>query len=400
MISGDANNNKYYNMIDEGNGSTFRVEYGRVEVSKSEETYPLSRWDSIYKAKTKKGYKDVTHLLTEKTIVADTTTKKTVKEEIKDPIANELITLLRSYANQSIAVNYTVSVKQVTQAQVNEAQRVLDEISAAFKAGKDVKELDRMILELFAIIPRKMAQVKNHLFSAYSTKELREQLIQSEQDTLDTLAGQVMTQAKVTTADVSVKDDAVDLMSALGLDVKAISKEEIEAIRKKLTGSASLFIRSWKVNNKKTKLKFDKFVADADNKKVMELFHGSGNSNWWNIFQTGLILRPQGVVIAGKMFGYGTYFADDADKSLGYTDSGRWRNGSSANVVYMAIYEVHVGKQYEVTSSDSSLNDKILKSKGNYDSTFAKAGYSLRKNEFIVYNENQSTIKYLIELKG
>lgn len=54
-----GNNNKYYEMVE--NGSNFDVTYGRVDTTAIHETYPMSRWDSKYKEKLKKGYKDITH---------------------------------------------------------------------------------------------------------------------------------------------------------------------------------------------------------------------------------------------------------------------------------------------------------------------------------------------------
>jgi len=84
---------------------------------------------------------------------------------------------------------------------------------------------------------------------------------------------------------------------------------------------------------------------------------------------------------------------------MGYTNSGRWVNGSKAGRVYMALYEVHLGKQYTIENSDGSLSADKLKRLGNYDSTWGKAGRSLARHEFIIYQSHQSTIKYLIEFQ-
>ena len=55
-----ANNNKYYNLFPEGD--QFRVEYGRVDATKTTTYYPMSKWNSQISSKLKKGYKDVTDL--------------------------------------------------------------------------------------------------------------------------------------------------------------------------------------------------------------------------------------------------------------------------------------------------------------------------------------------------
>jgi poly [ADP-ribose] polymerase len=120
--------------------------------------------------------------------------------------------------------------------------------------------------------------------------------------------------------------------------------------------------------------------------------------------ETGLVLRPTNAVISGKMFGYGTYFADKARKSYGYT-SGRgsyWANGSADEAI-MALFDVHLGNSLDVQRRESwmgSLNETQLKVKGDYDSLFAKGGVDLINNEYITYNQDQSTIKFLIQLKG
>ena len=55
-----ANNNKYYNLFPEGD--MFRVEYGRVDATKTTRTYPMSKWNAQISSKLKKGYQDVTDL--------------------------------------------------------------------------------------------------------------------------------------------------------------------------------------------------------------------------------------------------------------------------------------------------------------------------------------------------
>lgn len=118
---------------------------------------------------------------------------------------------------------------------------------------------------------------------------------------------------------------------------------------------------------------------------------------------SGLVLRPQGAVITGKMFGYGIYFADRAKKSLGYTslDGSYWARGRGSTG-FMSLYNVHTGKPLKVTGGEywsSSMTEKKLKQRGNYDSLFAtKSGGRLYNNEYIIYNDKQCTINYLVEL--
>ena len=50
MVNGDANNNKFYDMHDNGNG-TFTVTYGRVGNTGVTQEYPISKWNSLYNSK-------------------------------------------------------------------------------------------------------------------------------------------------------------------------------------------------------------------------------------------------------------------------------------------------------------------------------------------------------------
>ena len=53
MVTAD-NNNKYYEMTWEG-GTTFTVKYGRVELTETTMSYPISQWDKKYREKVNKG---------------------------------------------------------------------------------------------------------------------------------------------------------------------------------------------------------------------------------------------------------------------------------------------------------------------------------------------------------
>lgn len=105
------------------------------------------------------------------------------------------------------------------------------------------------------------------------------------------------------------------------------------------------------------------------------------------------------------MFGYGLYYATKAQKSLGYTSlSGRYWTKGSASSGFMALMEVACGKPYDVYSFDSKYyqyNWDVLKRVDPKASCiFARAGTMLRNDEIVVYKEEQSTIKYLIELSN
>jgi poly [ADP-ribose] polymerase len=167
--------------------------------------------------------------------------------------------------------------------------------------------------------------------------------------------------------------------------------------------NSNLFKRAVRVKNNDTESAYEKFMGKIKNKKKELLWHGSRNENWWSIFQQGLVLRPTNAVITGKMFGYGLYFADKAQKSINYSSysgaSRSYTGGSSRNAI-LAIYEVHQGDQMIIKRHDHShsqlTDDKMIKH--GKDSVFAQGGYDLVNNEYIVYKQQQCTIKYLVEI--
>ncbi len=416
------NNNKYYEMQENGDG-TFTVRYGRVGGRATTHSYPVSQWNKKYNEKTRKGYTDQTHLFAES------------KEEIKladldDKGVEKLINLLTQYAKKSIGDNYNVTADQVTRKQVEEAQEILDQIvklvddkgasiknsdqgdqDKPVKKGKKAKlsieDLNRNLLSLYQIIPRKMSNVNDHLFVQAKTKddiEEMEKKMAEEQATLDVMRGQVEINEKTKAAAEEDKSNEINLLEAMGMEMSTVEDDAVIAkIKDLMQDEANKFHKAFEVKNIKTQKAYDEFFAGVDDKKTELFWHGSRNENWMSILENGLVLRPANAVITGKMFGYGLYFADKFRKSLNYTSlRGSYWTGGSAKDGFLALYEVHVGKQLHIKNHKSwcyELSEKNLKKRGEYDSLFAEGGADLRNNEYIIYNQAQCTVKYLVQVK-
>ena len=391
-----ANNNKYYRMIP--NGGIFDVQYGRIGTSGYQTaSYPMGRWDSTLKSKLKKGYVDQSRL------VAETITKeKKIKEylDIQNQVIASIVSRLQSMARQAIADNYTISSNKVTQVMIDEAQLTLNNLMSA-----DTIELfNKILVELFKIIPRKMKKVKDNL--AKDTKDFGE-IIQKEQDLLDVMRGQVVAESIIKDeedVDINEPINNQTILDVMGLQFEEINDKEKTMIKKELGEISDRFYQAWKVINIRTQEKFDKFITNEKIKDSRLLFHGSRSENFWSIINSGLVLRPTGVVINGKMFGNGCYFSPTARKSLGYTSisGSRWVSGN-ANSGFMALFDVAYGKPYNVHSFDSKYYnfnyEELQKVCKGANSLHAHKGQMLYNDEIIVYKEDQMTIKYLIELK-
>lgn len=381
------NNNKYYYMEDLHNGN-FKVSYGRVGGSETVLTYPISQWDKKYNEKLKKGYIDVTEKIT--------TIKKTGELDISDPDVKDLISFLMKEAKQSIKRDYQISANEVTQEQINEAESILNSIGEDFNNNRitnnfiDIDDVNNRLKTLYSIIPRRMSDTRSYFLNSPNFQYLYE-LLQSEQSRLDTLRSQVNIN-QVSSFNITLND--------LGFTCELASEVDRDIIRNNTDFRLNNH-RVFKISNKTTEA-----VFNPNHLKTKLLYHGSRNENFLSILQTGLKIRPKGVQTTGSMFGDGIYAANKARKSIGYTSlrGSYWASGNSDRA-YLAIFEFATGREYEILKNQSysywmsSLDEETVKSKG-FDSVFAQGGADLRNDEYIVYNSNQCTIRYLIELTG
>ena len=161
---------------------------------------------------------------------------------------------------------------------------------------------------------------------------------------------------------------------------------------------------------------FEKKKKELGNVEL--LIHGSRLSNWTSILKLNLLLDPSklGVPIAGKMFGYGVYFANSFSKSAQYCGL----NYGDTGIVCFALAEVALGQEYKKTDADTYLSKKILEAQG-FNSCYGQGtmtpsdyvmfenvkipqGKLIKSNvdtilnydEKIVYDTDQFMIKYLV----
>lgn len=390
-----ANNNKYYNCFPEGN--QFRVEYGRVDATKTTAYYPMSKWDSQIKSKLKKGYQDVTDLKKDLVEEISSANPESPYKDIENAAIKAIVDKLQNLARETIRKNYTVKASSVTQDMVDTAQKVIDDLA---NNSSSVDEFNNNLLKLFTVIPRKMGNVRDYL--ANKSDDFA-QIISKEQDLLDVMRGQIYVKSENEPV-ATVEKKQQTILEELGLEMEEATADDIALIKTLMNESVGKFRKAWRVTNLKTQKRFDNFVADNNIKDTRLLFHGSRSENFWSIIKTGLVLRPTNAVITGKMFGYGVYYAPKCAKSIGYTSlSGSyWAHGGN-NTAYMAIFDVAYGTPYDVYNFDSKYYNldynKLQQFKSGANCLHAHADRGmLRNDEIVVYKEEQMTIKYLIEI--
>lgn len=155
---------------------------------------------------------------------------------------------------------------------------------------------------------------------------------------------------------------------------------------------------SWKLYPKKVWAVKSK--AQRSHRSVMEkvgnikaLWHGSRGGNILGICKKGILIRPPGVYITGKMFGEGAYFADQSTKSSQYSTARFGGGGYGGGTAFMFVADVALGKMKVLKHADTS----IMGVPKGFDSVKGEKGSSLIHNEFIIYNVEQHELTFLVE---
>lgn len=387
LVSSDANSNKFYTMK-QLSSDKWEANWGRVGTPGRTMQYNMYDWESKYREKVRGGYIDQTHLFHKKDTPSKTVTTATGNALPKD--VAKLVDTLLGYARDTVSKNYEVSSDSVTQAMVDEAQDIIDNLVALGTKTIDVKECNNLLLKLYRTLPRKMHKVQAFLLTSGNKTEFNKR-VSEEQNLLDVMAGQIKT-APVSTAK---KDD--DVLAKAGLEIVPATDADIKVIKSMMQGSTSKLKRAFQVTHAATR-------KNLTGKKTELQWHGSRNENWWNILKTGLKIRPANAIHTGSMYGNGIYHSMTYRKSEGYTslDNSYWAGGRS-NQAFLAVDELFTGRKLIVkdrTHEHGSMTWEKLRKLGDYHSLHAPAGSSVRNDETIVYKEDQVSIKYLIEVGG
>ena len=284
--------------------------------------------------------------------------------------------------------NYSVSYDKVTQEMIKEATDILKNM----RNQSNVFCINGELLALFQVIPRKMKKVEDYLLKDISELPT---VLEREWDLLDVMKGRMLAQQDKQ----NQKEKTETVLASLGLDISLVTDScRLQQIKKNMGAeSADKFARAFRVRNKKTDERFYQYMKDKaySEKDIHYLYHGSRNENWYGLMTKGPVLRPEGVIITGKAFGNGIYFAPRAKKSIGYSSLlGSYWTGGTQHKGYLAVYKVLFKNQKDVDVS----HPYSLRNIKPHDAVYAHKGVSLRNDEVIIFREQQATLQYIIEL--
>lgn len=149
------------------------------------------------------------------------------------------------------------------------------------------------------------------------------------------------------------------------------------------------------------------------------LFHGSRNINYHGIIKKGLLIKPYGVHLAGALFGNGIYFTNSSEKCMHYAE----KSSKSHSIITLCAVQLGTPKTVLFPPGHTEMDRIITEEKP--DSVFVPGRYSqsgsttvelsgipvnianttllrpeayMAHDEFVVYNEANVTLKYLIIL--
>jgi len=394
------NNNKYYEMK-ENNGS-IDITYGRIELTAVKTSKPMSHWDKIFKSKVKKGYQDMTHLVSTEPDITVTVSKPKGRglSAIKCKVTKSFMTRMSDYTNKLVKDTYSVKADAVSEVQVDEAQKIIDAL-IVMDPKKKKALVNENLLKLYMTIPRYMGNTKNYLLPNIDFAKA----IQQEQDNLDAMSAQVnmIKKEKAKAAKLAKKTktkvkevEEKSLLDVLGVRMKECKinkdiKYLIDQVKKDTRKTISGIME---VEKDAEEVVFDKWMSKQKNNETRLLIHGTRCTSVIPIIEQGLKIRPVGnFQFSGKAYGDGNYFSEVVKKSLGYTGYDR------DNV--LLVYEVHTGNPFVYSGwyrgNTFTLNYTELNKRG-FDSTHVAAGNGLLNSEIIAYKEEQCRLKYIIWL--
>lgn len=402
--TGRGNNQQY--VMENLHDGTFRGTESRVGITIGRHRprsfiNPMEKWDEIFQSKVSRGYMVTKTKKMEQKVIEKNTSSINGNEyaPIADASVNKVVTLLLECTTAVLSQNYRIKIDDISDEMIAFGQSILKELSSGY-SKMSVAEFNNKLKALYAAIPRRI----DNLSKVLAKRKLDfNDIIADEQELFDVMVNRVRNAHDLDNCSVRPT-----VLEAFHLDWRDVTEEEQNKVLSMLKGNASQYVKAWRIRNRRTEERFDRFCQQEQLSKghgIDHLFHGSRTENFWSIVTNGLLINPDcRVQRIGSMFGNGTYFAPLAQKSLGYTDGGYWAGGNT-DVRFLAIYRVATGKHYDIChGSDSSLTKAVLQKKCPgahcvWAHGRGTGGTTLFNDEVVVYDEAQSTIEYLIMMK-
>lgn len=398
--------NKYYKMTKNPDGETFTTEWGPVGCNKPQRktNNPISDWDKTIKKRLSHGYKRTTDLQADLFVEVPADEEEDTSDMTYAPIQDAdvaaIVQYLAGLSDTNVRKNYKVkTIGSVTKAMVEEAQKAIDRlaeisIDTSLQEDEAVRIFNYQLNDLFMTLPRKMKVSKN---IAYARKDFPE-IIDREQVLLNNMRYHVVEKDSSTSGkktSKTAKSKKKTILEQNGIEMRGVTPSEEEQIKDILGRNASLYKNAWSVTNVSTEARFNDFVKKNRITEIKHLIHGTGDKNIWPISVFGLTIRPSNMATNGSNLGRGNYFANDSNKSLQYVHGER---------TFLLIMKVAYGKPHDEYDWSSGLmnldHDSFKRRYPGCDVMHAHSGRRLWYDEIVAYENERSTIEFIVELKN
>lgn len=323
-------------------------------------------------------------------------TLSTAVQDFVSYIYSEATKALVTTVNVSITANgIETPLGVLTLGQIDKGQAFLDELNSLLSKKKTQSIQDKIVElsgEFYTVVPHRFGRSKEAANEAVINTIVK---LSERQDTLQLMRDMLNVNSKG--SNVLLNPKIEKKYTALGCNVEEVSKSspEFKKIRDYIVKSQDYKqIAQGDVKNLYTLRRDGEHkVFDEGVGNVKLLFHGSNVKNWVGILSRGLLM-PKTVVKLGVhrtdagWLGNGIYFGDAVDTSLSYAGAGK--RGTS----FVALADVALGKikQYrKIAYGLSSPPD-------GFDSCHGVKGSDFSDDEFVIYNEKQQRLKYLVEI--
>lgn len=404
--------NEQIRLVANPDGKTFNIIKGRegvkvgLQKAHSMGPFPIEDFASEYEKLVKRGFRLTFDKAPQELVVQGQSKYRPMPEQDTEDIISELVQVSRQAFEDYYAVDMT-RITDIPQESIDTARRVLNIMEKSL-VTMTVKEFNDSLCIVYEVLPRridnlwKLVARKKEDFPSIILRET-EAINMMEEKILEARAGAITSGNRQTICD------------AHGIEARLVNKEEKEEIMELLHGNAGggdtydnrgRYKRAWRITNHRTRKNLEDFCERRNitgyGNGLTPLFHGSGTENWWSIMINGLVLRPD-AAYCGSAFGHGTYFAPSSQKSLGYTSgSNMWRdNSGNTHSIFLGIFDVATGNIYDIYREGKGTPDnesQLHAINPDYDCLWAYGGIRyVAHDEVVVYNEHQSSIKYLIE---
>lgn len=347
--------------------------------------YPSYMYWVRYYEKISKGYIDQSEIYFNKTA-----TQPTPKPVTTTPTnaSEELYALLYNYALKRVEKSLT-SV-HVTVKQVKTARKIFKKLGSF----KTVRAFNKHLQELLILSPRKRDPLHDDVadFLARDKSDMA-RIIMREEDLLNAM------EVLVKGEDNKGKGFSKTSFKDFGVEVFEANDKQRQEVLDMLSPSVKAKVgRIWRIKPLEQEKRFAEYCKKRGIKEKRKFCHGSRNENWSRIIEEQkLQLRPQNVVITGKMFGIGSYYGPDY-KAVNYTSlrGSTWARGNSDRG-FMGIFATAYGNPLMVKTWGGDYSNECKS--GRYDCVHATPrNTGLKAEEVIFYDEDATCLNYLVEL--